>query len=99
MFVIESCSITNITLHYNLIELDNKLNSSNRANKSPYSALMPDYVKAQEIGEGKVAPGECFPYYKECPKSIFKGSPNNKYTDHHDSATEDQILDNEIHSM
>lgn len=61
---------------------------------------MPDYVKAQEVGEGKVAPGECFPYYKDCPKSIFQGSPNNKYTDQqHDSAKEHQILDNEIHSM
>lgn len=61
---------------------------------------MPDYVKAQEVGEGKVAPGECFPYYKECPKSVFKGSANNKYTDQqHDSATEDQDSVNEIHSM
>lgn len=24
------------------------------------------------MGEGKQAPGECFPYFKACPKSIFK---------------------------
>ncbi|KAH8314633.1 hypothetical protein KR074_004885 [Drosophila pseudoananassae] len=40
--------------------------------KSPFADLVPDYVQAQEVGEGKQAPGECFPYYKACPKSIFK---------------------------
>ncbi|KAI8040282.1 uncharacterized protein LOC128258454 [Drosophila gunungcola] len=40
--------------------------------KSPFSDLVPDYVQAQEVGEGKQAPGECFPYFKDCPKSIFK---------------------------
>ncbi|KAH8305011.1 hypothetical protein KR059_001941 [Drosophila kikkawai] len=40
--------------------------------KSPFSELVPDYVQAQEVGEGKQAPGECFPYFKACPKSIFK---------------------------
>ncbi|KAH8380209.1 hypothetical protein KR009_009494 [Drosophila setifemur] len=40
--------------------------------KSPFSDLVPDYVQAQEVGEGKQAPGECFPYFKACPKSIFK---------------------------
>ncbi|KAH8305245.1 hypothetical protein KR018_006264 [Drosophila ironensis] len=40
--------------------------------KSPFADLVPDYVQAQEVGEGKQAPGECFPYFKACPKSIFK---------------------------
>ncbi|EDW72778.1 uncharacterized protein Dwil_GK17001 [Drosophila willistoni] len=40
--------------------------------KSPFSELLPEYVQAQHVGEGKQAPGECFPYYKACPKSIFK---------------------------
>jgi len=39
---------------------------------------VPDYVEAQEVGEGKQAPGECFPYFKACPKSIFKAL-SNKY--------------------
>lgn len=40
--------------------------------KSAFSELIPEYVRAQRVGEGKQAPGECFPYYKACPKSIFK---------------------------
>lgn len=47
-------------------------NLSYRVTKSPFSDLVPDYVQAQEVGEGKQAPGECFPYFKDCPKSIFK---------------------------
>ncbi|XP_061393491.1 uncharacterized protein LOC133329007 [Musca vetustissima] len=47
--------------------------------RSPFSDLIPEYVKAQEIGEGRVAPGECFPYYKDCPRSIFKAIQNHKY--------------------
>ncbi|KAL7732085.1 hypothetical protein ACLKA6_015846 [Drosophila palustris] len=44
--------------------------------KSPFSELIPEYVRAQRVGEGKQAPGECFPYYKACPKSIFKALAN-----------------------
>ncbi|EDV95928.1 uncharacterized protein LOC6556769 [Drosophila grimshawi] len=47
--------------------------------KSPFAELIPEYVRAQRVGEGKQAPGECFPYYKACPKSIFKALTN-KYT-------------------
>ncbi|ALC44419.1 CG7201 [Drosophila busckii] len=47
--------------------------------KSPFSELIPEYVRAQRVGEGKQAPGECFPYYKACPKSIFKALAN-KYS-------------------
>lgn len=50
------------------------------ATKSNYAHLLTEYVTAQQIGEGKVGPGECFPYYKKCPKSIFKsGRQANKY--------------------
>lgn len=49
--------------------------------RSPFANLIPEYVKAQEIGEGKEVPGECFPYYKACPKSIFKAIINKKYSD------------------
>ncbi|XP_060660290.1 uncharacterized protein LOC132794072 [Drosophila nasuta] len=47
--------------------------------KSPFAELIPEYVRAQHVGEGKQAPGECFPYYKACPKSIFKALAN-KYS-------------------
>lgn len=50
------------------------------ATKSNYAHLMTEYVTAQQIGEGKIGPGECFPYFSKCPKSIFKsGRKANKY--------------------
>ncbi|KAL9906561.1 uncharacterized protein ACN2A1_005863 isoform 1-T8 [Glossina fuscipes fuscipes] len=63
--------------------------------KSPFSDLIPEYVKAQEIGEGLIPPAECFPYYKDCPKSIFKAIQNHKYSnilktedDEHETASQ-----------
>ncbi|XP_059216911.1 uncharacterized protein LOC106089602 isoform X2 [Stomoxys calcitrans] len=47
--------------------------------RSPFSDLIPEYVKAQEIGEGRTAPGECFPYYKDCPRSVFKAMQKQRY--------------------
>ncbi|KAI8420145.1 hypothetical protein MSG28_008716 [Choristoneura fumiferana] len=44
--------------------------------KSPYASLLNDYVEAQRAGESG---GECWPYYRLCPKSIFQPSPN-KYS-------------------
>lgn len=41
---------------------------------------MDEYVTAQQVGEGKLSPGECYPYYKKCSKSIFKNAKEqNKY--------------------
>lgn len=42
-----------------------------RASLSPYSDLLTDYVKAEQMGKEV---NECIPYYKQCPKSIFKSS-------------------------
>lgn len=42
------------------------------ASQSPYSSLLQEYVTAEKVGKGQVSPAECFPYYKECPKSLFK---------------------------
>jgi len=65
------------------------------ATKSNYAHLMTEYVRAQQIGEGKVEPGECFPYYKKCPKSIFRGS--NKYSDAHaNEAAELNEIEDEV---
>ncbi|XP_069361440.1 uncharacterized protein [Maniola hyperantus] len=45
-------------------------------NKSPYAKLLEEYVEAQRAGESG---GECWPYYRLCPKSIFMPSTN-KYS-------------------
>ncbi|XP_031617175.1 uncharacterized protein LOC116337032 [Contarinia nasturtii] len=65
------------------------------ATKSNYAHLLTEYVTAQQIGEGTVGPGECFPYYKKCPKSIFKsGREANKYS-HIPSDSASELDDNE----
>ncbi|XP_041984639.1 uncharacterized protein LOC121737138 isoform X2 [Aricia agestis] len=43
--------------------------------KSPYAELLEEYVEAQKTGEST---GECWPYYRLCPKSFFQ--PSNKYS-------------------
>lgn len=44
-----------------------------RASRSTYAHLMQDYVDAETAGKrGK----ECFPYYKQCPKSLFTKKHN-----------------------
>lgn len=51
---------------------------------------MDEYVKAERIGSGEIGPGECFPYFKECPKSLFSGAVKNKYVpqeEHSDSSS------------
>ncbi|CAG9564034.1 unnamed protein product [Danaus chrysippus] len=45
-------------------------------NKSPYAEMLSEYVEAQRAGESG---GECWPYYRLCPKSFFQPS-NNKYS-------------------
>lgn len=40
---------------------------------------MDEYVTAERIGSGELGPGECFPYFKECPRSLFSGAVKNKY--------------------
>ncbi|KRT85717.1 hypothetical protein AMK59_2780, partial [Oryctes borbonicus] len=49
------------------------------ASKSPYSHLLQEYVEAENAGKGKPgSPGECWPYIKDCPKSLFLPK-HNKY--------------------
>ncbi|XP_050335291.1 uncharacterized protein LOC126762525 [Bactrocera neohumeralis] len=70
------------------------------ATNSPFAELIPEYVRAQEVGEGRKAPGECFPYYKECPKSIFRETQKDKYsesqTDDYDELQENEIIKEEL---
>lgn len=42
--------------------------------------MLPEYVRAEKIGEGTSGPGECFPYYKDCPRSIFKTGATKRYS-------------------
>ncbi|CAL7949728.1 unnamed protein product [Xylocopa violacea] len=56
------------------------------ASKSPFAKILKDYVEAENRGKFH---GECWPYFKDCPKSLFRPSEN-KYTEdmfHESSAT------------
>ncbi|KZC06447.1 PREDICTED: uncharacterized protein LOC107194880 [Dufourea novaeangliae] len=46
------------------------------ASKSPFANLLTDYVEAENRGKFH---GECWPYFKDCPKSLFRPSEN-RYT-------------------
>ncbi|XP_054011597.1 uncharacterized protein LOC128894134 isoform X2 [Hylaeus anthracinus] len=46
------------------------------ASKSPFSNLLKEYVEAENRGKFH---GECWPYFKDCPKSLFRASEN-RYT-------------------
>ncbi|XP_076667450.1 uncharacterized protein LOC143368529 [Andrena cerasifolii] len=46
------------------------------ASKSPFANLLQDYVEAERRGKFH---GECWPYFKDCPKSLFRSSEN-RYT-------------------
>ncbi|KAF5283823.1 hypothetical protein FQA39_LY04643 [Lamprigera yunnana] len=41
------------------------------ASKSPFSSLLLEYVEAENAGRGKSGSSECWPYMKDCPKSLF----------------------------
>ncbi|KYN07142.1 hypothetical protein ALC62_01897 [Cyphomyrmex costatus] len=45
------------------------------ANRSPFANLLNEYVEAENRGKFH---GDCWPYFKDCPKSLFLPS-NNKY--------------------
>ncbi|KAJ1521585.1 hypothetical protein ONE63_003237 [Megalurothrips usitatus] len=47
------------------------------ASKSPFSEVMDEYVRAERAGAGD---GECWPYFKDCPKSIFRPPRRNMYS-------------------
>lgn len=50
------------------------------ASKSPYADKLNEYVEAEQAGSGQYGgPAECWPYMKDCPKSLFM-SRHNPYT-------------------
>lgn len=38
---------------------------------------MSEYVEAENAGKGVSGPAECWPYMKDCPKSLFLPRHNN----------------------
>uniref|UniRef100_A0A182QQC5 Uncharacterized protein n=1 Tax=Anopheles farauti TaxID=69004 RepID=A0A182QQC5_9DIPT len=70
------------------------------ASLSPYSEHLEEYVTAEKIGRGQDGPGECFPYYKDCPRSLFRSSNNFQHMyqqpDQRDVNEEELFRDNEI---
>lgn len=56
------------------------------ASKSPFAESLSEYVKAERLG---LEQGECFPYYKDCPKSLFSHPSKNKYVNNHEEEEED----------
>ncbi|KAH9641162.1 hypothetical protein HF086_013019 [Spodoptera exigua] len=66
--------------------------------KSPYASLLDEYVEAQKAGESG---GECWPYYRLCPKSIFQSS--NKYSkdaeDMHRRQEHEDVDENKIEDV
>lgn len=67
--------------------------------KSPYASLLNEYVEAETAGVGG---GECWPYFRLCPKSIFQPSTN-KYSknaeDLHRQSAEEEITSNDIEGI
>ncbi|XP_017879513.1 uncharacterized protein LOC108624618 [Ceratina calcarata] len=59
------------------------------ASKSPFANILKEYVEAENRGKFH---GECWPYFKDCPKSLFLPSEN-KYTEDavHDSGESDDV--------
>ncbi|XP_017773553.1 PREDICTED: uncharacterized protein LOC108560494 [Nicrophorus vespilloides] len=64
------------------------------ASKSPYSEVLQEYVEAENAGSGKSGPAECWPYLKDCPKSLFLPS-HNKYSENADE-TGNEISDDKM---
>lgn len=51
------------------------------ASKSPYADMLTEYVEAEYAGTGQYGgPAECWPYMKDCPKSLFLPK-HNMYND------------------
>jgi hypothetical protein len=55
---------------------------------------------AENIGKGIKGPGECFPYYKQCPKSLFKSQDvHKKYEKQQQHFKNNDESENEVDSM
>ncbi|XP_043277810.1 uncharacterized protein [Venturia canescens] len=62
------------------------------ASKSPFAYMLKEYVEAENRGKKH---GECWPYFKNCPKSLFLPS-DNKYSKDSNENDAASGLDNDI---
>ncbi|XP_075217488.1 uncharacterized protein LOC142322367 [Lycorma delicatula] len=62
------------------------------ASKSPYSELLEEYIEAEKAGRDD---GDCWRYYKNCPKSLFR-TTHNKYTDDGSFHEDNEVEEDEI---
>ncbi|CAH1364789.1 uncharacterized protein [Tenebrio molitor] len=60
------------------------------ASKSPYSKMLDEYVEAENAGRGKSGSSECWPYMKDCPKSLFLPRHN-----HYSESGEEDVIEEE----
>ncbi|KYQ50285.1 hypothetical protein ALC60_10598 [Trachymyrmex zeteki] len=64
------------------------------ASRSPFANLLKEYVEAENRGKSH---GECWPYFKDCPKSLFLPSDNKYQKDSlHDEENEEDEHWNQI---
>ncbi|XP_011861871.1 PREDICTED: uncharacterized protein LOC105558669 [Vollenhovia emeryi] len=64
------------------------------ASRSPFANLLKEYVEAENRGKFH---GECWPYFKDCPKSLFLPSSNKYQKDSlHDEEEEEDEQWNQI---
>ncbi|KAL3287833.1 hypothetical protein HHI36_002291 [Cryptolaemus montrouzieri] len=49
--------------------------------KSPFAHILTEYIDAEKAGKGKAGnPSECWPYMKDCPKSLFSPQRHDYYS-------------------
>ncbi|KAK0177972.1 hypothetical protein PV328_001965 [Microctonus aethiopoides] len=65
------------------------------ASKSPFAGLLDEYVEAEN--RGKIH-GECWPYFKNCPKSLFLPSTN-RYSKDSNVNDKDDDVDEELNAI
>jgi hypothetical protein len=68
------------------------------ASKSPFADMLEEYVNAEQTGQEN-GHGDCWRYYKACPKSLFMSPQENKYLkEAADYKHEDEELLQEVES-
>ncbi|KAL1501534.1 hypothetical protein ABEB36_006838 [Hypothenemus hampei] len=62
------------------------------ASKSPFAYLMIDYVQAENAGKGvDGGPAECWPYMKDCPKSLFMSKKHSPYSKNYNTEQNEEV--------
>lgn len=66
------------------------------ASKSPFSNHLSEYVEAENAGKGKSGSSECWPYMKECPKSLFKTRHQYYSREQHEDGIRDDVQESKV---